>query len=220
MKYYLFIVIALIALQACKKENLNDKKTIVKGEVRNKLTNELIPNMTIEIIGCEFNGKCLTLLKTAYTDANGYYELEIEQVRGYFLKKVILGNNEVLVPTPYPYYINDVKNNEINVVNFSEKPIKQLQVKIKVLRHDKNFLQIGLTSNDNEGYYSNTFFTDFNPVQDLDTIYKSKIIAGRKYNVSVILANRINNNNQDVEYLNYPFEVFNVDTTFVNVIVQ
>lgn len=176
--------------------------------------------MPIEIIGCDFNGKCLRHLKSVYTDINGYYEMDVEQVKGYYGKKVILGNNDIIAPTEYPYYTNDVKNNEINVVNFSEKPIKQLQLKIKILRHDKNFLQIGLTSNDNEGYYTNDLFTNFNPVQDLDTIYKRKIIAGRKYNVAVILSNRINNNNQDVEYLNYPFEVFNVDTTFINVIVQ
>ena len=220
MKRYLFIAIALISLQACKKESPNDKKTTVKGKVRNKLTNELVPNMPIEIIGCDFNGKCLTHLKTVYTNGNGYYEIEIEQVKGYFVKKVILGNNEVIAPTQYPYYENDIKNYTTNIVNFSEKPIKQLQLKIKVLRHDKNWLQIDLTSNDGEGYYTNAFFTNFNPVQNLDTLYKRKIIAGRKYNVSVILFNRINNNNQNVEYLNYPFEVFNVDTTFVNVIVQ
>ena len=220
MKTTLFFILVLFFLQACKKDNLNSNKTIVKGEVRNKLTNELLANMPIEIIGCDFNGKCLTRLKSVLTNINGYYEVDVDQVEGYYRKKVILSNNDIIAPTQYPYDNNDVKNFETNVVNFYEKPIKLFQLKIKVLRHDKNWLQIGLTSNDNEGYYTNDFFTNFNPVQDLDTIYKRKIIAGRKYNVAVILANRINDNYQGVEYLNYPFEVFNVDTTFVNVIVQ
>ena len=219
MKTYFFFIIAVISLQSCLKENRNSRQTIVKGEVRNKLTNELMANMPIEIIGCDINSKCLTRLQKVKTNINGYYEIEIEEVKEYYVKKVILGNNEIIAPTQYPYYTNEVKNHEVNIINFSEKPIKQLQLKIKVLRHDKNFLQIDLTG-DNEGYYTNAFFTDFNPVQNLDTVYKRKIIAGRKYNVSVILSNRINNNSQDVEYLNYPFEVFNVDTTFVNVIVQ
>jgi len=176
MKTTLLFILILFSLQACKKDNSNSKKTIVKGEVRNKLTNELVANMPIEIIGCDFNGKCLRTLQKTHTNVNGYYELEIEQVKGYNVNKVILGNNDIIAPTQYPYYTNDIKNFETNVFNFSEKPIKDLQLKIKVLRHDKTYLSIGVISNDNEGYYTNDFFANLNPIQDLDTIYRRKII--------------------------------------------
>ena len=215
MKIQFLIIILLGSFISCKKEP-GRKTTIVKGVVTNKLTNEPIADLPMEILGCDHDSKCLTTVKKVRTNNSGYYETTVEEVKGFYTYEIRIGSNDII-----GYAEEYIKMNTEKVINFSEKPLKTLQLKIKVLRHDKNWLNIGLQSNDQEGYFARDIYFGSNPVANFDTIYNVRIQAGRYYRAYVGLSNKIANYNyQDNEFVYKNFTVENIDTTRVSFIVQ
>ena len=198
------------------KKKLQVPATFVKGVVSNKLTNELLVNIPIVIRGCEWNGKCLTTVKTVYTNSNGYYEATIEKIKGFGGNKIGIGVNDFI-----GYAEEYINMNTNNVINFSEKPLKILQLKIKVLRHDKNWLNIGFQNCDQENYLARDVYFGSNPVANFDTIYNVRIQAGRYHRAYVGLSNKIADYNyRNNEFVYKYFNVENIDTTRVEFIVQ
>jgi hypothetical protein len=217
MKTTFLMIISSVLFFACTKDNTNTKITIVRGEVRNKLTNELLPNIPLEIRGCDVNGKCLTTVARTSTNTNGTYELSFEKKAGLGRHLINIGRNDI-IPGNFETYIDLYK---LNTINFSEKPYKTLLLKVQVNRHDKNWLNIGLTNGDNEGFWSSDFYFGANPTTNLSASYYTKIQAGRYYTAYVGLSNKIADYNyQDNEFVYKNFYVDNVDTTSVSFIVQ
>jgi 5-hydroxyisourate hydrolase-like protein (transthyretin family) len=216
MRSFILILTTLFLFVACTKVKTDTKITTVKGEVRNKLTDELLANIPIEVRGCDYNGKCLTTVATANTNANGVYELSFEKKDGLGRHRINVGRNEI-IPSYYESYLEMYK---LNTINFSVNPYKIIKLNLEVNRHDKNWLNIGMTNGDIEGYWSSNFYFGTNPTINLVATYYTKIQAGRYYNAYVELSNRIANNTfQDNEFVNKIFYVDNIDTTVINFIV-
>jgi hypothetical protein len=208
----------LIFFYSCKKAN--QPQTTVEGVVSNKLTGEFVKNIPIEIIECDgWPQKCVTAIQTIYTDANGHYKTAFvsENRKAY---KIAVGLNNTIASSPYPYY-NSISKNIDNTINFSQFPLKILQLHFKILRHDKNWLQTGIQACDGLGFYANDFYFGTNPTNDFDTTYQIKIEAGRQYRAHVGLSNKIADNTyQNNEFIYNFFAVNNIDTTKIDFIVQ
>ncbi len=217
MRTNCLLFISSVFFFACTKGKINTRTTIVRGEVRNKLTNELLPNIPLEIRGCDFNGKCLTTVATTSTNVNGLYELAFDKIADLGRYKIIINRNDI-IPGNYGTYIDLYK---LNTVNFSEKPYKTLLLKIQVNRHDKNWLNIGLREGDSEDFWASDFYFGANPTTNFGRSYYTKIQADRYYIAYVGLSNKIADYNyQDNEFVYKNFYVDNVDTTYVSFIVQ
>lgn len=215
MKLKCLIIFFCVSFISCEKET-TVPATFVKGVVSNKLTNELLVNIPIVIRGCEWNGKCLTTVKTIYTNRNGYYEASVEKIKGFGNYEISIGVNDFI-----GYAEEYINMNTENVINFSEKPLKTLQLKIKILRHDKNWLNIGFQNCDQENYLDRDVYFGSNSVANFDTIYNVRIQAGRYYRAYVGLSNKIADYNyQNNEFVYKYFHVENIDTTRVEFIVQ
>ena len=222
MKKKLIIALAfsliLINLISCKKN-----KTVsinVSGVVSNKLTGAFVKNVPIELTGCNgFPIKCLTTLKTVYTDQNGRYNITASYASDdWRLYEIGVGLNDSVGSTPYRY---ELSANVNNYIDFSQYPLKILQLNVKVLRHDKNWLTIDVGNNDSYGFFSYNCYTDQNPVISLDKTYYIKIQAGRQYSAYVGLSNKTGPYTYtDYELLSKNFVVNNTDTTIVNFTVQ
>lgn len=215
---YKALCLGLIFFCSCKKDN--QPLTTVEGIVSNRVTSELVKNIPIEIIECDgWPQKCLTTLQTVYTDAKGHYKTTFkwENGKGY---KVAVGVNNTVANSPYPYYFS-LSKNVSNTVNFSQFPLKVLQLHFKILRHDKNWLQLGVQACDGLGYFAHDFYFGPNPVNNFDTTYQIQIEAGRQYRAHVGLSDKTAPYTyQNNEFIYKFFPVDNIDTTKIDFIVQ
>ena len=220
MKQKLIIALAfslvLINLVSCKK---NKPANIdVSGVVSNRLTGTTVKNIPVNLIGCDgIPIKCLSILKTVYTDQNGYYSISFEsnEWRGY---RVGIPFNDSIASTPNPA---ELSANGHNYIDFSQFPLKILQLNIKVLRHDKNWLIIDVGNADSYDFFSYNCYNNQNPAISLDTTCYIKIQAGRPYTAYVGLSNKTGPYTYtDNEFVTKNFFVNNTDTTIVNFTVQ
>lgn len=210
--------VGLFFFFSCKK--VEQPQTTVNGVVTNRITGQFVKGIPIEIVECEgWTGKCLNTIQTIYTDATGHYKTSIVWENGKFYKAAV-GFNNILACSPYPYY-NSITKNIDNTINYSQFPIKILQLHFKVLRHDKNWLQTGIQACDGMGYYANDFYFGTNPMNDFDTTYQIKIEAGRQYRAHLGISNKIAEYTyQNNEFIYKFFAVNNVDTTKIDFIIQ
>ena len=200
---------------SCIKERIN-KKTSISGTVSNQLTAELVQNIPIEIIECEgIPQKCLKTIHTIFTDQNGHYNFSFETDRRKSYK-IAVGLNDILGNTPYPYYY-PISNNVRNDINFSQFPIKNLNLQIKILRHDKNWLQVSVRNADYYNFFFYDCYSGENPVADFNSTYNMKIEAGRQYRIWVGMRNKLAPYTyEDNEFVTHLFKVDNIDTTFID----
>ncbi len=203
----------------CKKESLN---TFVEGTLTNKITNEPVQGIPIEIIECGgYYNKCLTTLQTVYTDAKGHYNVSFKAEGGKNYK-VAVGSNEVVASSVYPYYTS-IKDNQRTRLDFAQFPLKVLQIRFRVLRHDKNWLRLEMMDWDiyGNGNSFRRFYFGENPINDFDTTYYSVIQAGRRYRVIVGLSNKpAPYTYLDNEFIDHFFQIENIDTTKIEIVVQ
>ncbi|MEO6327684.1 MAG: hypothetical protein ABIO55_02075 [Ginsengibacter sp.] len=196
---------------SCKKES--PKLTVVKGEVRNALTAELVPNIPLYILECDAGfyigaDRC-TDFKTVYTDLSGHFNFSFQSKKGSFYK-IGIGINDKI---PATEYFGKLINNQENLLNFSENPLKILQLKITILRHDKNWVNISASSYGGN-YWSYNFYFGRNPPSNFDTTYNINIPAGRQYILFANLSNKVAEYTyQNDELFNKYFFIENVDTT-------
>ena len=211
----LYFFIMLFFFQSCKKTE--QPLTIVNGVVINIITNEPVKDIPIKITEAERgSGKYLTTTKIVYTDAAGKYSTAINWEKGKQYR-IRMDFNNILGGIDYLY---DIRKDTINTFNFSSYPLKTLNIHYKVLRHDKNWLVVGLESYDGIDFYSNTLFNGPNPVNNFDTTYQLLVPAGRPYRAQVVLINKVAPSTyQDYEYIYKLFEVKIIDTTKVEFIV-
>jgi hypothetical protein len=205
----------LLAFSSCKKEK--QSVTTVDGRVDNRLTGMPVKNVPIDIIECTgVLQKCLTVIKTVYTDEKGFFTVNFQQSS----KKsyaVSVGVNDIVGSTPSPYMLNGSNG---RLINFSQFPIKTLKLTVKVLRHNKNWLIVTAGNKDSYDFYSASFYNDLNPVVDFDRTYYERIQAGREYAVFVELSNKTAPYSYtDRETFSKNFTVANADTTVVDFVV-
>ena len=208
----------VILVCSCKKESPT-RTTTVHGVVSNKLTAELVGNIPINIIECDgWPLKCLSKVQTVYTNASGQYNISFvaQKLKAY---KLAVGENNILASSPYPYY-DWLSKNMDNTINYSQFPLKVLKLHFKILRHDKNWLNLGIQACDTFGFLAGTFYFEANPTNDFDETYSIKIEAGRSYAAYVGLSNKIADYiYQDNEFVNKFLTVNNIDTTKFDFIV-
>lgn len=214
--WLLLLVLSLFA--ACKKEN--PKLTVIKGEVKNALTGELVSDIPINIFECEggfyLGADRCGPFKTFYTDITGHFSYSFESKKQHFYK-IGIGVNDKIPGTAYP---GKIISNQENVFNFSEKPLKILQLKVKILRHDKNWVYITTTACSGN-YWRYDFYFGMNPQIDFDTAYNIKIEAGRQYLLVGNLSNKIADYTyQNDELFKKYFFIENVDTTKIEFVIQ
>lgn len=217
LKHILFSFV-LILVYSCKKESL--PQTTVHGVASNRLTGELVENIPINIIECDgLPQKCLKIIQTVYTDVAGRYNTSFLWDNGKAYKLAI-GVNNTLANSPYPYY-DLITRNIDNTINYSQFPLKVLQIRFNVLRHDKNWLNLSIRANDTFGFFAKDFYFGANPVNDFDETYTIKIEAGRDYIAYVGLSNKVADYTyQDNDFASKVFTVNNIDTTKIEFIVQ
>jgi hypothetical protein len=221
--FFVFIIILVnsITIGSCKKTN-GKYVTQVNGTVRNKITGTPVAGIPVEIIGCSFIGistKCLEKIGMSVTDAKGYYSMSVESEK-WQSYVIAVGNNNILEQSSYPYSIalNTSKN---NTVDFSRYPIKILKIRINIQRHDRNWIDIGISNVDQEGYFATDLYNNSNPINDFDSTFNVKILAGRQYQAIITLRDKTAPytyvNNLGFSKL---LTVNNVDTSYVDFVVQ
>ena len=202
---------------SCEKEQ--QSKTSVSGVVSNKLTGKFIRDIPIEIIECDgIPQKCLNTIQTVYTDTKGYYNASFtsEKRKAY---EIAIGLNNVISSTPYPYYY-PITNGISNTINFSKLPLGQLILKIKILRHDKNWFVISVNNTDLNESFSYDFYNGLNPAIDFENTYSIKIEVGRPYAVVVLFCNKTGQSTfSDNEWVQKDFVVNSSDTTRVDFVI-
>lgn len=216
--WFVFVTV-IISFTSCLKEN--QSLTIVKGAVKDTITGEPIANMPVNILECDLgfylgSNPCHSF-QTVITDLNGNYKYSFKSGKGSFYK-VALGGNDHYSASEYPIEIESKKE---NTINFSENPIKILELRVKVLRPDKKYLIVSASNVFNDNSYSTVFYNGVNPPGGLDTTCYTRIKAGRSYALFVQLANEIvNNSYKDPEIISKRIEIENVDTTRIDFIVK
>ena len=165
MKKYITIwfvlVVFIFSFTSCLKEN--QSLTRVNGEVKDTITGEPIANMPVNILECDlgfyFGSDRCHSFKTVTTDLKGNYNYSFKSGKGSFYK-VALGGNDHYTASEYPIEIESRKS---NTVNFSENPIRILELKLKILRPDKKYLIVSASNVFNDNYYSAVFHNGINP---------------------------------------------------------
>ena len=215
LKIFFFSFLILL-FHSCIKERTSNK-TIISGTVSNQLTGEFVQNIPIEIIECEgIPRKCLKTIHTIFTDHKGQYNFSFPMTDNRKTYKIAVGVNDILGNTPYPYYYS-IEKYMRNEINFSQFPIKNVNLHIKVRPQNKNWLQILVRNAD----YKSSFFYDCyfgeNPVAGFDSIYNFKIEAGRQYRIWVGMSNKLAQYTYvDNEFVTHAFKVDNIDTSFID----
>ncbi|MBL0146224.1 MAG: hypothetical protein IPP48_11075 [Chitinophagaceae bacterium] len=215
---FTFTVSFILLLSSCKK---NDVPTVVKGDVLNLLTNQPVSNIPLIIYRCNqpiLGKEERDSLTTVFTDTQGKYNYTLTAEKGFYYKIGIAKND--LVESTEIASCRYIDLHTENVISFFKRPLKTLQINVKVLRHDRNRLHIDILSADtNGGFWSMAFYQNINPLINFDGTYFTKIPEGRSYTVTSTLWNYVapityNDKVEDIK----PIAISNTDTTKVDVI--
>ena len=186
--FSLFVMAFFCCLFAgCKKES-GENSTTVKGHVQNQLTGESLSGIPILIFECEHfidNPTSCGVYKTLYTDANGNYSCTFSTAK-HRIYELNIGRNDVILSKEYS---KPITINSTNTIDFSEKPFKNLKVHLTVHRHDRSFLIIEIDDHDYEDFFYSSLYYGPNPAVDLDTVFITKIVAQRTFQLDAGLYN-------------------------------
>lgn len=213
-RYIIFAFVIASCASGCRKEGV---PTYVSGQVTD-ITNGLpVKNMTVQLLECDggfyFGSDRCSVADSVLTNADGKYRYAVPRKKGSFYKVRLKGNDQYWTPS-YPVRFN---NREQDTVNFPVYPVRVLELKTKISRPDKKYLQVLVSGLTGEDYWHDAFYNGENPPEGLDTIFYSTIMAGKSYALLVHMATIVENNRyKDGETFGQRFKVDTEDTTKLN----
>lgn len=204
----------------CKKAEI---LTTVKGEVKNSKSGEPLANIPIRIIEYErcffcFGSPEIPLESTRiFTDGKGRFNYSFEAAEKNYYKIGVDPTDQ----TTGSYGMRMVDKNKLNTYSFSESLLKVLQLRISVLRHDKNQIVIYGSNQSADPSWSREFYRGPNPTVSLDATIFATIPEGRKYALFAYYFNQMANEPvSDAETITTVITVGNADTTKAEFIIR
>ena len=185
--------LSLFLSQSCR--DVGDQLTIVKGVITNKITDERLQGVPLEIWECanglNLQGPMCDSLKATFTKGDGSYEMNFLTKEGFHYKfGVPHGNMFEGIAIPWDGTI--LIEGNTNLINQSTIPYKVLQLEISIGKQNKNFLYVDLRTTDSEGgFLHRIILVDTTRSKQLiDTTIYSRVLPLRNYGIETILCNK------------------------------
>ncbi len=147
---HILLLLACLGLTACDDFILTDGRTLARGYVTDSLTGQPVAGARLLLFTCNasvvfFGDRCRTILDTAVTDANGYYQFKFRDQRrtNYAVGISIYRKGDAFVPLdiydqPNPdaeivqeelYRVTEGKKNQFN---FLVKSLKTVSADLRI----------------------------------------------------------------------------------------
>jgi hypothetical protein len=150
MKKHILLLLACLGMAACDDFMLTDGRTIARGYVTDSLTGQPVPGAKLLLFTCNtsvifFGDRCRTILDSAVTDANGYYQFKFRDQRrtNYAVGISIYQKGDAFVPLDIYAQSNpdaDIVDEELyrvtegkkNQFNFLVKSLKTVRADLRI----------------------------------------------------------------------------------------
>lgn len=199
-KYFPALLLLMVLIDSCKKNNGGNEPTYIETDVNGQLTDLTtggpMVNVPISVYfekeHNSYGPSGASLLHKVRTDASGNHALHFtrtiysEDPNYKYYYRVSLDSIYGTRGYRLPLQFN-------NPINFVGRFYKNMYLHLKVMRHDRNYLIIGLKNPlvSFSGYDGTGTYQMINPTYNLDTVFNFPYVPqGLNYDLNIILVNK------------------------------